>query len=169
MLGCLNNSLVLVEIHVDEVIMSNKTRVFSFILGMVGLIDSLYLSWVKVSGKYALCGPIGDCESVNSSKYSEIAGIPIAFLGVAAYLVILVVLFLEARSDFWKVNSPLLVFGISLTGVLYSAYLTYLEIAVIRAICPYCVVSAIVLVILLMLSVQRMLHSQGEPSSISYS
>ena len=169
MLGCLNNSLVLVEIHVDEVIMSNKTRLFSFILGMVGLIDSLYLSWVKFSGKYALCGPIGDCESVNSSKYSEIAGIPIAFLGVAAYLVILVVLFLEARSDFWKVNSPLLVFGISLTGVLYSAYLTYLEIAVIRAICPYCVVSAIVLVILLMLSVQRMLHSQGEPSSISYS
>src|SRR3989304_4451023 len=169
MLGCLNNSLVLVEIHVDEVIMSNKTRLFSFILGMVGLIDSLYLSWVKFSGKYALCGPIGDCESVNSSKYSEIAGIPIAFLGVGAYLVILVLLFLESRGNFWMEYSPLLVFGNSLAGVLYSAYLTFLEIAVIRAICPYCVVSAIVLVFLLMLSVQRMLRGQGEPSSISYS
>ncbi|OGO12902.1 MAG: hypothetical protein A2Y53_07305 [Chloroflexi bacterium RBG_16_47_49] len=149
--------------------MGNKLRLFSFILAVVGLTDSLYLSWVKVSGKYALCGPIGDCESVNSSKYSEIAGIPIAFLGVGAYLVILVLLFLESRGNFWMEYSPLLVFGISLAGVLYSAYLTYLEIAVIRAICPYCVVSAIVLIFLLMLSVQRMLRGQGEPSSISYS
>jgi len=169
MRGCSINSVVLVEISVDKVIMGNKLRLFSFILAVVGLTDSLYLSWVKVSGKYALCGPIGDCESVNSSKYSEIAGIPIAFLGVGAYLVILVLLFLESRGNFWMEYSPLLVFGISLAGVLYSAYLTYLEIAVIRAICPYCVVSAIVLIFLLMLSVQRMLRGQGEPSSISYS
>ena len=169
MRGCLINSVVLVEISVDKVIMGNKFRLFSFILAVVGLIDSLYLSWVKVSGKYALCGPLGDCESVNSSKYSEIAGIPIAFLGVGAYLVIIALLFLEAHGDFWKDYTPLLVFGISLTGVLYSAYLTYLEIAVIRAICPYCVVSAIVLVFLLMLSVQRILRGHGERSSLSYS
>src|SRR3989337_87948 len=152
MRGCSINSVVLVEISVDKVIMGNKLRLFSFILAVVGLTDSLYLSWVKVSGKYALCGPIGDCESVNSSKYSEIAGIPIAFLGVGAYLVILVLLFLESRGNFWMEYSPLLVFGISLAGGLYSAYLTYLEIYVIRAICEFCVLSAVVLLLMLTLS-----------------
>ena len=149
--------------------MDNKLRVISFILAIIGLVDSLYLSWIKVSGKLALCGPIGDCESVNSSKYAEIAGIPIAFLGAGAYLAILILLYLESIYHFWKEYSPLIIFGISLGGVLYSAYLTYLEIAVIRAICPYCVVSAIVLVFLLIISVLRLFRDQGELSSISNS
>lgn len=149
--------------------MDNKLRVISFILAIIGLVDSLYLSWIKVSGKLALCGPIGDCESVNSSKYAEIAGIPIAFLGAGAYLAILILLYLESLNYFWKEYSPLIIFGMSLVGVLYSAYLTYLEIAVIRAICPYCVVSAIILVFLLIISVLRLFRDQGELSSISYS
>jgi uncharacterized membrane protein len=144
-----------------------KIRISSIILSGIGLVDSLYLTWVKLSNAYAFCGPIGDCESVNSSKYAEIAGIPIALLGAIAYLAIMFLLLFETRNGFWAEYSPMVVFGLSLAGVLYSAYLTYLEIAVIRAICPYCVVSAIVLVLLLALATVRLVRGQ-EPQSAMY-
>jgi uncharacterized membrane protein len=140
--------------------MDRKLRLWSIVLGSVGLLDSLYLTWVKLSNRYALCGPIGDCESVNSSQYSEIYGIPIAVLGAGTYVVILLLLLSEGRSPFLTEFAPMLVFGISLAGVFYSAYLTYIEIAVLRAICPYCVLSAIVLVFLLVISVLRLLQDQ---------
>jgi uncharacterized membrane protein len=131
-------------------------RITSIVLACIGLVDSLYLTWVKVTNRYALCGPIGDCESVNSSRYSEIGGVPIALLGAVAYLIIIVLLVLETRGGIWMEYSPYVVLGITIAGSLYSVYLTYLEIAVIHAICPYCVVSAVVIIILFILSLVRL-------------
>jgi uncharacterized membrane protein len=142
-------------------------RGISIGLAFLGFLDSLYLTFVKFSGRYALCGPIGDCESVNSSRYSEIGGVPIALLGMGAYLIMIVLLFLEGRSTFWSENSPLVVFGLSLVGVVYSAYLTYLEIAVLRAVCPYCVLSAVILVVLLVLSGVRLWQGLNDPGLVS--
>jgi uncharacterized membrane protein len=147
--------------------MDHKLRITSIVLAMIGLVDSLYLTWIKLSGQYAICGPVGDCESVNSSSYAELAGIPIALLGAGAYLIMLIVLVLEPRSDTLAEYGPLAVFGISLVGVLYSAYLTYLELAVIHAICPYCVLSAVVLLLLLVVSTFRLLGDRAEPSPVS--
>ena len=145
--------------------LDNKFRIASLILAVLGLLDSIYLTWVKFSGKYALCGPIGNCESVNTSQYSEVFGIPVAILGAGAYLVVIISLSLESRGSFWAEYSPIIVFGISLIGVLYSIYLTYIEVAVLKAICPYCVISAIILVILLVLSSIRLRQSLGEPDA----
>jgi uncharacterized membrane protein len=142
-------------------------RGISIGLAFLGFLDSLYLTFVKFSGRYALCGPIGDCESVNSSRYSEIGGVPIALLGMGAYLIMIVLLFLEGRSTFWSENSPLVVFGLSLVGVVYSAYLTYLEIAILRAVCPYCVLSAVILVVLLVLSGVRLWQGLNDPGLVS--
>ena len=139
-----------------------KLRIFSLILAGLGLLDSVYLIWVKIANRYALCGPIGDCESVNSSQYSEIYGVPIALFGAGAYLALILLLWFESRGGGWQEYGPMLVFGISFAGVLYSAYLTYIEIAVLRAICPYCVVSAIALVLLLILAILRLLGDQDE-------
>lgn len=139
-----------------------KLRLFSLILAAIGLLDSIYLTWVKVANRYALCGPIGDCESVNSSQYSEVYGVPIAFFGAIAYFIIILLLWLEARGGRWQEYGAMVVFGISLAGVLYSTYLTYIEIAVLRAICPYCVVSAVVLVLLLILAILRLIGEQDE-------
>ncbi|MBM3145093.1 MAG: vitamin K epoxide reductase family protein [Chloroflexi bacterium] len=125
-------------------------------LALLGLADSVYLAWLKLANTTAACAGIGDCESVNNSPYSEIAGVPIAVLGAGAYLAILFFLAIEARSSFWRDYAPMIVFGISLTGVLYSAYLTYVEVAILHAICPYCVVSAILLVALLAIFVVRL-------------
>ena len=137
--------------------MNLKTiRTVSIGLASSGLIDSIYLTWVKVTNRYALCGPIGDCESVNSSRYSEIGGVPIALLGAGAYLLIIVLLALEPRGSIWMEYSPYVVLGITIAGSLYSIYLTYLEVAVIHAICPYCVVSAVVIIALFILSLVRL-------------
>jgi uncharacterized membrane protein len=135
---------------------------YSIVLACLGLVDALYLTYVKISHTFALCGPLGDCESVNTSQYSEIAGIPISILGAAAYFLILVFLVMEPRASFWTDNSPLVVFGISLVGVLYSAYLTYIEISVLKAICPYCVGSAVVMVLLLVLAIVRLVKVQED-------
>ena len=142
--------------------MDGKLRRASILLAVLGLLDSIYLGWVKFTGAYALCGPIGNCESVNSSQYSEIFGIPIALLGAGAYAIMIVLLLLEKRGQFWAEFASMIVFGMSLVGVLYSIYLTYIEIAVLKAICPYCVISAIILVILLLLSGIRLSISLGE-------
>lgn len=142
--------------------MDNKLRLTSIILAILGLLDSIYLTWLKFSGQYAFCGPIGDCELVNSSKYSEMFGIPIAVLGAGAYLSMAVLLVLETRGKFWAEYSPLMVFGISLIGTLYSIYLTYVELAILQEICPYCVVSAFLLVILLISSSVRLFNTFRE-------
>jgi uncharacterized membrane protein len=131
------------------------------------MLDSIYLVWVKLSGAYALCGPIGNCESVNSSQYSEIFGIPIAILGAVAYSVMIILLILENRGQLWAEYGPMIVFGMSLIGVLYSFYLTYIEVAVLKAICPYCVISAIILVVLLALSVIRLSILLRESDALS--
>jgi len=116
-----------------NIMTDNKIRIASMVLACIGLLDSLYLTWVKVSNRLAFCGPLGDCESVNSSQYSEIGGIPIAIFGAGAYVFIILILVLEARSSVWKEYGRYLLLGISLVGTLYSIYLTYLEIAVIHA------------------------------------
>jgi uncharacterized membrane protein len=149
--------------------MDKKIWISSIVLAVIGLIDSIYLVWVKFTDQYALCGPIGNCESVNTSQYSEIWGIPIALLGAGAYIVIIILLLLENRSELMGEYSPLIVFGISLIGVLYSIYLTYVEVVILRAICPYCVISAVVLVLLLVLSTIRLLQSFRDPGAQSKS
>lgn len=133
----------------------------SIILSIIGLIDSLYLSWIEYSGKFALCGPIGNCESVNTSKYAQIYGIPLAYIGVIVYTVFIIILLLEGKNKLLAEYGSLIMFGLTLIGVLFSIYLTYLEIWVIKAICPYCVVSAVVLVILFVLSFIRLFRTQS--------
>ena len=132
--------------------MSSKfTRNLSLVTALIGLIDSLYLTWLKVGKDEIIC--IGGCDVVNASKYSEIFGIPIAIFGALSYIAILGVILFWDRWNLIANMASYLFFGITLVGVLYSAYLTYLELAVIHAICPFCVVSAVVMLILFFISI----------------
>ena len=145
--------------------MKIKIATPQIIIAAIGLINALYLSWVKLTNNEAACLPgLGDCSTVNLSRYSEIYGVPVALLGAGAFLVILIFLVLEYRPVFSPDLSLFIVFGISLVGTLYSAYLTYLEIAVIRAICPYCVISAIAMTLVLILTLPKLLRrASNEP------
>ena len=136
-------------------------------LAIIGLIDAIYLIIIKFSNNKALCIPgLGDCWSVNTSRYSEIFGIPVSVLGAGAFILILVLQYLESKTELGRNYSVYAIFGVSLVGVLYSAYLTYLEIAVIHAICPFCVLSAIVMLAIFAIAVTRLLKftaMQTEP------
>jgi uncharacterized membrane protein len=138
----------------------------SYALAAIGVIDSAYLTWVKITHTEVFCGTSGECQTVANSAYAEIAGIPIALFGMGAYLAIIVLIYLENRQGFWSHNSTLMIFGITLAGTLYSAYLTYIEIAVLKAICPYCVVSAIVMLLLFLIAIIRLVRSSPEPETI---
>lgn len=124
-------------------------------LSVLGLLDAVYLTYVKLV-EDGVCAVGGGCAIVNTSPYASLWGIPIAAIGGGAYLVMLIVLLLEERSDFFAINGSLIVFGLSLIGVLYSVYLTYLELYVIHAICPFCVISAVILVAMLVISILRL-------------
>lgn len=131
-------------------------RLFSILFACLGALDALYLWIYKISNNDKMCLGSGDCATVNYSPYSEIYGIPVALLGLLAYLAILVVLVLEPR---WKLAaqiSPMFVFGMGLVGVLFSAYLTYIEFFVIHAVCPFCVASAIFISLIFILGAIRL-------------
>ncbi len=128
-------------------------------LSLIGLLDSIYLTWIKLSDTEAICTGVGACDVVNTSEYSTFAGLPIALFGAAAYIAFLFLLLYENRSEWLQENGPLVLFGLSLIGFLYSLYLTYIELFVIFAICPYCVVSAIIMTLIFILAWFRLRKS----------
>jgi uncharacterized membrane protein len=128
----------------------------SLALAIVGLIVSIYMTVYKVSSNDALCLGSGDCSTVNASRYSEIYGFPVASVGIAGYFAILLIHWYENRDKFFKRNGPLLVFGLALTGFLFTLYLIYIEFAVLKALCPFCLVSQITMTILFLISIIRL-------------
>jgi uncharacterized membrane protein len=139
---------------------TNKTNPVLFwgtmVLAILGAVDAIYLYIYKLTGNPQMCLGNGGCHNVNFSPYSEINGIPVSIFGLAAYLAIICILILEARLKLAKENGPLAIFGISLGGVAFTAYLTYLEIYVINAICPFCVASAVIITLIFILAIIRL-------------
>ncbi len=136
-------------------------RLSSAILSTAGLIDSIYLTWIKIAENPALCiKGLGNCWTVNTSKYSELLGIPISIFGALTYGAILLLVFWVNKSGFVAENATFAIFGLSLLGTLYSIYLTYIEIAVIKAICPFCITSALIITVILVLTIIRLVKTQ---------
>lgn len=123
------------------------------LLALAGMGVSGYLTWAHLAGQSVACGQSMDCDIVQQSVYSEVGGIPVALLGLVAYTTLLVLTLLRGRiPEDLDSYIPLAIFGISLIGVLYSAYLTYLELVVIYAICRWCISSAIIITVIFLLS-----------------
>jgi uncharacterized membrane protein len=105
--------------------------------------------------KEVACGPLGDCHAVQSSQYAEVGGVPVAAFGLLMYLGLLALLGGRlARLGSQGVQDALatLTFSLALGGVVYSAYLTYLELAVLYAICIWCVTSASIITLVFLLA-----------------
>lgn len=123
-------------------------RMVLAILALLGLLVSLYmLSYALGLTGSVICG-IGDCEKVQTSPYSHMAGFPVAAVGVLGYLVLLAVSLvgLQPSASGSRVISALLLVG-GLLGIAFSAYLTYLEGFVIHAWCQWCVSSALIMLL----------------------
>jgi uncharacterized membrane protein len=125
------------------------------LLSLVGLGIATYLAYVEITHVEALCGPIGECNIVQSSSYALILGIPVAVWGVLHYL---------AVGALWVGKKYLVgrlanlttlgLLGLTLFGTLFSIYLTCLELFVVRAICTWCLGSAVTTTILMLLVVR---------------
>jgi uncharacterized membrane protein len=129
-------------------------RALLAVLAAAGLAISAYLTWAHLSGTVPVCvGGSGGCETVQTSRYSEIMGVPVAALGLFAYATMLACAVLRGEG---AAVSGLFV---ALVGVLFSAYLTYLELFILRAICQWCVASAVLVVAYLVFGALRLRYT----------
>lgn len=117
------------------------------------MLVSAYMTIYKLTDNQTMCLGNGGCSVVNSSVYSEVYGIPVALVGFLGYSAILAVLMFTSRSKFLGSNASLIVFGLCLTGFLFTVYLIYVEIALIRALCPFCLASQAIMTLLFAVSV----------------
>jgi uncharacterized membrane protein len=124
---------------------------------VVGLLVSIYMTIFKLTSNESMCIGSKDCSVVNASRYSEVNGIPVAVIGMGGYASLLAVFWLERRPGFFKDNGTMIFFGVSLVGFLFTAYLVYVEIALIKAYCPFCITSQVSMTIIFILSVIRLI------------
>lgn len=106
------------------------------ILDLAGLAIASYLSVVELAGDVPACGVLKGCEEVARSEYSRIGGIPVAVFGVALSLVLLIL-----AVAWWRTDAYVLLlahYGLSLAGVLFEVYFSYLQVFVIGAVCIWC-------------------------------
>lgn len=129
----------------------------SIALAIVGLLVSIYMTIYKITSNDSMCLGSGACSTVNASLYSEVNGIPVAVIGILGYLAILTIHFFENRNRFFKQNSTLMIFGLSLTGFLFTVWLIYVEIAFLKALCPFCVTSQAVMTLIFIIAVIRLI------------
>ena len=127
-------------------------RMLTALLALFGVFVALYLALYKAGIIGTLACGAGGCETVQLSRWSTFLGISVAVWGVGYYIVVLT-LALATLQDRWADSRRLALGMLVLTGwgVVFSGWLTYLELFVINAICRWCVVSAVVAVLLFVL------------------
>jgi uncharacterized membrane protein len=137
-------------------------------LALAGIFISLYLTLYKIGVIGELSCSIGSCETVNTSKWSRFLGLPVAAWGLLFYLDVFAVALVGTmrRFEFEPAISFLLV-GEAAVGVLFSAWLTYLELGVIHAICIWCVTSAVIVTLILLTAIADLKAVRATSDTIS--
>jgi uncharacterized membrane protein len=135
-----------------------RLRIAILVLSLIGIGIAGYLTYVHYEGLKVLCLSSGGCETVQASKYAKLDGVPVALLGLIGYIGILGTL--PLRNDLGRVAG----FGIALIGFGFSMYLTYRELFTIKAICQWCVSSAVLMTILVVLTAIRVLREAPAPA-----
>lgn len=138
-----------------------STEVVIPLLCLLGLGVAGYLTFVETQNVRAVCGPVGDCNSVQASPYARLFGIlPVGVLGLAGYCAIFIAWAMARWSDgAVAFYAPMALLAMAMFGVLFSLYLTYIELAVILAVCIWCLTSAVLMALLLILAVGPVLRT----------
>jgi uncharacterized membrane protein len=129
-------------------------RITLIVLSTIGVGLAAYLTYVHYTGVEPPCSIKGNpCSQVQKSKYSELAGVPVALMGLIGYIAILGTLLAPENE-----TSRLTTAAIALGGFGFSMYLTYREVFTLEKICEWCVGSAVLLTIIMLLSIWRFLR-----------
>jgi uncharacterized membrane protein len=133
------------------------------VLALVGLLISLYLWFWKLG----LIGPMvcvsGGCETVQMSEYAILFGIPVAFYGVVGFAALLAVSIGGVQGRWVDRREPtVLLLALSIGGVAFASYLTYLEAVKIHAWCQWCVICAILIAVIFLTSLTATLRWPAE-------
>jgi uncharacterized membrane protein len=126
------------------------------ILTFVGIGIAGYLTYVHYEGLSPICAVGHGCEKVQQSKYAKVSGVPVPILGLIGYVAILCSLLV--RGELARLATAAMAYG----GVVFSGYLTYLELFRIHAICQWCAGSAVVMTIIAVLATIRVLRAPDE-------
>jgi len=134
--------------------LTTLTQVGVVLLALAGIAISAYMTFIETSGTPAVCGPVGDCNTVQQSQFALLFGfLPLGVLGLAGYAAVLLA-WIVGRA--WKGRNAdralVLTFGLAAFGALFSIVLTFLEPFVIGATCTWCISSALAMTGLLWLT-----------------
>ncbi len=114
------------------------------ILSSIGILDAGFLTYVHIFGGQ-VCGQSAGCSYVLASSYSKIVGVPVSTIGLGAYFC-LTFLALKARDAKNKADAVRWIFYISITGALMSGYFIFLQALVLKHWCPFCILSATLMI-----------------------
>jgi uncharacterized membrane protein len=131
--------------------MTKKLKWSVIILSLIGIFDTAYLSYARFTSSPLSCGSSGGCNAVAASEYSAMFGVPLAYAGLLFYMVVFVLglrLFSEGNTLFLRK----FLFLVTSIGFLSSAYFVYVQAVLIEAFCIYCLVSAVMSVLLFLVS-----------------
>ncbi len=126
----------------------------TFVLLVIGFLVAGYLSYVEIFEVTAVCGPVGDCNTVQASPYAKLFGLlPIGVLGMLGYIGMFAALLMRKSGKESIVEyANMGLFGMAVFGTFFSLYLTYLEPFVIHAVCAWCLTSAVVMTLIMVIN-----------------
>ena len=144
------------------------------VFSVIGIFVSGYLSLKRLTGGSLACSRWAQCDTVNNSVYAKIYGVPVSFIGLAGYLLLLALALAVLQSSGHTQRRLLAIsFALALGGLGFSIYLTYIELFVIQAICNWCVSSAVLITLLTIVGGinlcrmrQKRLDTSPSPSSL---
>jgi uncharacterized membrane protein len=149
-------SAVLAAFGTELAVLPTGTANLVPVVALLGLGVAFYMTYIETQNVVPICGPIGDCNTVQSSRYAILFGVlPVGLLGALGYVAILIA---WAAGRFAPPAlarlAALALLGMALFGVIFSIYLTYLELFMIRAVCMWCLSSALLISLVLAFSVR---------------
>jgi uncharacterized membrane protein len=133
-------------------------RITLLVLTLLGLAVASYVTYVHYAGIKPACTAGESCTKVQTSRYSELEGVPVALIGLIGYVLILLTLLAPDGE-----NTRFALAALTVGGFAFSAYLTYRELFSIHAICEECASSAVIMTIMMCLSVWRFLRGEVPP------
>lgn len=144
-------SLVIVAARPCLPVWRREPGVEILLISLLGIGVASYLTYVESRGVLAVCGPVGDCNTVQQSEYATLFGlIPVGALGLAGYVAIIAAWSVTKRYTGAAADwARLTLLGMTVFGTLFSVYLTFLEPFVIGATCAWCLTSAVVMTVLM--------------------